>query len=77
MVAIRNGMEPAMMTYGEVLRRIDGSIDIDFYRAQGLAERREVIKGAIRGLRRGGKGLAAVATAMVAVIALLSGNGSA
>lgn len=41
-----------MVTQRDVQRRIDGSIDVEFYRDRGLAERRDVLRAFFRGLVR-------------------------
>jgi hypothetical protein len=51
----------------DIRRRLDGSIDIDFYRQRGLMERRTVMRGFFRRFGQVVKPLAAVApTASVA-----------
>lgn len=39
-----------MIADGQVLRRPDGSINIEFYRDIGLAERRDVLRAFARGI---------------------------
>lgn len=51
----------------DIHRRLDGSIDIDFYRHKGLMERRLVISGFFEGV---GKPLAAATLAAVMLYAV-------
>jgi len=46
----RNQMESIMLTQRRAVRRLDGSIDIDFYRQMGLMERRVVMTGFFKGV---------------------------
>ena len=58
-----------MLDQTTIRRRQDGSIDTDFYRQQGLAERRAVMKRALRRVGKRGKAFAA----LVIVTSVLSG----
>jgi len=49
------------MTAQQITRRLDGSIDIDFYRQKGLMERRVVMTDFFRGTVRARKAIVAVA----------------
>ena len=60
-VAVANEMENAMTAQDQITRRLDGSIDIDFYRQKGLMERRVVMTDFFRGMVRPRKALVAVA----------------
>ena len=51
------------------IHRLDGLIDIDFYRQRSLSERRVVMTGFFKPLRRFGKPLAAVAAVAALSIA--------
>ena len=53
-------------------RREDGSIDIDFYRQSGLAERRSVMNHAIRSVGKRGRPFAAF-TVVAAVLSVMFG----
>jgi len=63
-----------MAAQQDIRRRIDGSIDIDFYRQKGLSERRVVMTGFFRGA---GKPLAAAALVMIALYAIAPPDGTA
>jgi hypothetical protein len=67
-------MENAMTAQQDIRRRIDGSIDIDFYRQKGLMERRVVMTGSFR---NAGKPLAAAALVMIALYAVSPRDGTA
>ena len=56
-----------MIAQQDIRRRIDGSLDIDFYRQKGLMERRVVMTGFFRGA---GKPLAATALMLAALYAV-------
>ena len=49
------------------IRRLDGSIDIDFHRQRGLTERRVVMTRFFKPLRRFGRPLVAVAVVIAAL----------
>ena len=53
-----------MLEQHEVRRRLDGSIDIDFYRQRGLMERRAVMTGFFTGLRGAAKPVVSAAVLM-------------
>lgn len=57
-----------MLDQTAVRRRHDGSIDIDFYRQQGLAERRAIMNHTLRSAGKPGKPFAALAIAIVAAM---------
>ena len=65
-----------MLDRTTVRRREDGSIDIDFYRQSGLAERRAVLSSAVRSLEKRGKPFAALTIAAAVLTAVLAGTGS-
>jgi hypothetical protein len=67
-------MENTMAAQQDIRRRIDGSIDIDFYRQKGLSERRVVMTGFFRGAS---KPLAATALVMIALYAIAPRDGTA
>lgn len=56
-----------------IRRRIDGSIDIDFYRQKGLMERRVVTTGFFTSA---GKSLAAAALVLAALYAIAPRDGT-
>lgn len=58
-------------------RRLDGSIDIDFYRQKGLTERRAVMTGFVKGLRKRGKPLAAALVTVALLYAVAPRDGTA
>ena len=58
-------------------RREDGSIDIDFYRQQGLAERRAVMKRTVRSLGKRGKPFAAITIVAAVLTAMFGATGMA
>jgi hypothetical protein len=60
----------------DIRRRLDGSIDIDFYRQRGLMERRIVMTGFFMGFGQVVKPLAAVALIAAALYAAPSRNGT-
>jgi hypothetical protein len=53
-------MENPMFAQPHIRRRDDGSIDIDFYRQAALTERRLVMTGFARGLKKVHRGVIAV-----------------
>jgi hypothetical protein len=55
------------MTARQITRRLDGSIDIDFYRQKGLMERRAVMTDFCRRMVRARKVLVAVAVIAAAL----------
>lgn len=57
-----------MLDHTRVRRRDDGSIDIDFYRQQGLTERRAVMNRAIRSAASPAKPFAVLAIVIVAAV---------
>jgi hypothetical protein len=57
-------------------RRLDGSIDIDFYRQRGLTERRVVMARFFKGLIKLGRPLAAVAVMIFAISMMPSRDGT-
>jgi len=63
-----------MAAQQSIRRRIDGSIDIDFYRQRGLMERRVVTTGFFRGA---GKPLLAAALVVAALCAVAPRDGTA
>ena len=66
-----------MLDRTTVRRRKDGSIDIDFYRQSGLAERRAVDETApIRSVEKRGKPFAALMIAAAVLTAVFAGTGS-
>ena len=66
-----------MMTpHQNIRRRTNGSIDIDFYREQGLVERRAVMAAFFKGARKVAKPLIAVAVAVTAVYPAPATNGA-
>jgi hypothetical protein len=60
----------------DIRRRLDGSIDIDFYRQRGLMERRIVMTGFFKRFGQVVKPLAAVALIAAALCAAPSRNGT-
>jgi len=56
-----------MIAQQDIRRRLDGSIDVDFYRQKGLTERRVVMTDFFRSA---GKPLAAAALVMIALYAV-------
>jgi hypothetical protein len=60
----------------DIRRRLDGSIDIDFYRQRGLMERRIVMTGCFKGVGQIVKPLAAVALIAAALYAAPSRDGT-
>lgn len=58
-------------------RRRDGSIDIDFYRQQGLTERRAVMTGFVKGLVKLRKPLAAALVTVALLYAVAPRDGTA
>ena len=66
-----------MLDQTTVRRREDGSIDIDFYRQSGLAERRAVMNRAIRSVGKRGKPFAALTVAAAGLTAVFAGTGTA
>ncbi|MGB9366414.1 MAG: hypothetical protein WCE79_10410 [Xanthobacteraceae bacterium] len=68
-----------MLDQTTVRRREDGSIDIDFYRQQGLAERRAIMNHTIRSAGKPGKPLAALAIVVVTAVltAMFASTGTA
>jgi hypothetical protein len=68
-----------MLDQTAVRRRADGSIDVDFYRQQSLAERRAIMSHTIRNAAKAGKPFAAFAIVIVAAVltALFAGPGTA
>jgi hypothetical protein len=62
-------MEARMLDRTTVRRREDGSIDVDFYRRQGLAEHRAVMNRAIRSIGRRGIPFAILSTVAVTIFA--------
>jgi hypothetical protein len=69
-------MEGEMLDQTTVRRRKDGSIDIDFYRQSGLAERRAVMKRAIGSVGKHGRPFAALMVAAAGLTAAFAGTGS-
>jgi hypothetical protein len=70
-------MEISMRTqHQNIRRRLDGSIDIDFYRRRGLMERRIVMTGFFKRFGRVVKPLAAVALIAGALCAAPSRDGT-
>ena len=63
-----------MAAQQDTRRRIDGSIDIDFYRQKGLMERRVVTTGFFSGA---GKPLAVAALVLAALYAVAPRDGTA
>jgi hypothetical protein len=51
----RDQMESIMLTQRQDIRRLDGSIDIDFYRRKGLMERRAYMTRLFSGAKKLGK----------------------
>jgi len=66
-----------MHNQSTVRRREDGSIDIDFYRQRGLAERRAVLKRTIRSFGKRGKPFAAFTIVAAVLTAVFAGTGAA
>ena len=62
-----------MLDQNTVRRREDGSIDFDFYRQQGLAERRAVLRRTVRSLGKPSKPFA-VATIVAMVLTVMFGT---
>jgi hypothetical protein len=60
----------------DIRRRLDGSIDIDFYRQRGLMERRIVMTGFFKRFGQVVKPLAAVTLLAAALCAAPSRNGT-
>jgi hypothetical protein len=60
----------------DIRRRLDGSIDIDFYRQRGLMERRIVMTGFFKGFGQVVKPLAVVALIAAALYAAPSRDGT-
>jgi hypothetical protein len=60
----------------DIRRRLDGSIDIDFYRQRGLMERRIVMTGFFKGFGQFVKPLAAVALIAAALYTAPSRDGT-
>ena len=58
-----------MLAQQDIRRRIDGSIDIDFYRHRALMERRAAMAGFFRGAGRTKWGLVAAALLATALYA--------
>ncbi len=61
------------MTAQDVRRRLDGSIDVEFYRDRGLAARRAAMAGFVKGA---GKSLAAAALVLVALYVVAPRDGT-
>jgi hypothetical protein len=58
----RDQMESVMLAQRQdIRRRLDGSIDIDFYRQKGLMERRAYMTRLFSGAKKRGKSLVAAA----------------
>jgi hypothetical protein len=57
----RDQMESIMLTQRQDIRRLDGSIDIDFYRRKGRMERRAYMTRLFSGAKKLGKPLVAAA----------------
>jgi hypothetical protein len=60
----------------DIRRRLDGSIDIDFYRQRGLMKRRIAMTGFFKGCGQVVKPLAAVALIVATLYAAPSRNGT-
>jgi hypothetical protein len=60
----------------DIRRRLDGSIDIDFYRQRGVMERRIVMSGFFKGFGQIVKPLAAIALIAAALCAAPSRDGT-
>ena len=56
-----------MLAHPHIHRRTDGSIDIDFYRQQGLMERRIVLTGFMKGIAKLGPPLAVLTAVAVSL----------
>jgi hypothetical protein len=70
----RNQMERIMLTQRQdIRRRLDGSIDIDFYRQKGLMERRAVVTGFFSGVGKVIRPAFAIAIVILA-ISLMPGS---
>ena len=65
-----------MTTQIPVRRRIDGSINIDFYRQQGLMERRIVMSGFVSGLRKTVRPAIAIAMLTAAICGMPGREGA-
>jgi len=58
-------------------RRQDGSIDIEFYRQQGLAERRAIMNRAVRNVGQHGMPFAALGIITTVLSAMFGATGTA
>lgn len=66
-----------MLDQTTVRRREDGSIDIDFYRQQGLAERRAVMKRTVRSVGKRATPFAALTVVAAVLSAMFASTGTA
>jgi len=69
-------MESSMTLQTPIRRRTNGSIDIDFYRQQGLMERRAVMIGFVEGLRNIARPTIAIAIIVAAISAMPGHDGT-
>jgi len=66
-----------MLDQTTVRRREDGSIDIDFYGQQGLAERRAVMRRTVRSLGKPSKPFAVATIVAMVLTAMFGATGTA
>lgn len=66
-----------MLDHTTVRRREDGSIDIDFYRQQGLAERRAIFRRTVRSLGKPTRPFAVATIVATVLIAVFGATGTA